>query len=305
MCVCGEVGGGGDVRSWVPWAGQAWVGWPLHPRTTPPPPPRPPPASPPSPPPPLTLPCARSSSGGAPRCFAWGRPRWRCIPPSGSTCRPSCRLPTLDQRWRHRPRSSTFASRREGWRTSCWRWCGSGDRGGGGESGGLLLTGGHTHSPLSLTHLPIHPPTHPAPPPLQVVDHERPDLQEAATALVRQLAEYTITLNKLEDGLLARLAASQVRTCAQECMRRRRVGVGVGGDAVSRAPNNSRCTASRQRHHHPMTLPRTPPPPSCPLTPGRHPGGSPSDREPGGDQAHRHRDCGARGAGQGGWAGVG
>ena len=178
-------------------------------------------------------------------------------------------------------------------------------QGGGGESGGLLLTGGHTHSPLSLTHLPIHPPTHPAPPPLQVVDHERPDLQEAATALVRQLAEYTITLNKLEDGLLARLAASQVRTCAQECMRRRRVGVGVGGDAVSRAPNNSRCTASRQRHHHPMTLPRTPPPPSCPLTPGRHPGGSPSDREPGGDQAHRHRDCGARGAGQGGWAGVG
>ena len=38
----------------------------------------------------------------------------------------------------------------------------------------------------------------------QVVDHERPDLQEQATALVRQLAEYTITLKDLEDGLLSR-----------------------------------------------------------------------------------------------------
>lgn len=41
------------------------------------------------------------------------------------------------------------------------------------------------------------------------MDHERPDLQESATALVRQLAEYTITLKGLEDALLARLAASQ------------------------------------------------------------------------------------------------
>ncbi len=37
-----------------------------------------------------------------------------------------------------------------------------------------------------------------------MVDHERPDLQEHATALVRQLAEYTITLKELEDNLLAR-----------------------------------------------------------------------------------------------------
>lgn len=43
-----------------------------------------------------------------------------------------------------------------------------------------------------------------------VVDHERPDLQESAQRLVRQLGEYTITLRRLEDDLLARLAASQV-----------------------------------------------------------------------------------------------
>lgn len=42
-----------------------------------------------------------------------------------------------------------------------------------------------------------------------MVNHERPDLQESAQALVRQLAEYTITLKQLEDNLLARLAASQ------------------------------------------------------------------------------------------------
>ena len=53
------------------------------------------------------------------------------------------------------------------------------------------------------------PPT--PPPAAQVVDHERPDLQEHATALVRQLAEYTITLKQLEDSLLARLAASLAR----------------------------------------------------------------------------------------------
>jgi dynein heavy chain len=41
------------------------------------------------------------------------------------------------------------------------------------------------------------------------VDHERPDLQETAMRLVRQLAEYTISLKELEDNLLARLAASQ------------------------------------------------------------------------------------------------
>ncbi|KAF6251999.1 flagellar outer dynein arm heavy chain beta [Scenedesmus sp. NREL 46B-D3] len=42
-----------------------------------------------------------------------------------------------------------------------------------------------------------------------VVDHERPDLQEQAGALVRQLAEYTITLKELEDSLLFRLANAQ------------------------------------------------------------------------------------------------
>ena len=40
--------------------------------------------------------------------------------------------------------------------------------------------------------------------------HERPDLQEQAATLVRQLASYTITLTELEDNLLRRLAASQV-----------------------------------------------------------------------------------------------
>lgn len=44
----------------------------------------------------------------------------------------------------------------------------------------------------------------------QVVDHERPDLQEQARSLVRQLGEYTITLKELEDNLLMRLANSQV-----------------------------------------------------------------------------------------------
>ena len=42
------------------------------------------------------------------------------------------------------------------------------------------------------------------------VAHERPDLQEQAATLVRQLASYTITLTELEDNLLRRLAASQV-----------------------------------------------------------------------------------------------
>jgi hypothetical protein len=36
------------------------------------------------------------------------------------------------------------------------------------------------------------------------VDHERPDLQEQAAALTRQLAEFTITLKELEDSLLSR-----------------------------------------------------------------------------------------------------
>lgn len=45
---------------------------------------------------------------------------------------------------------------------------------------------------------------------LQVVNHERPDLQEGAIQLVKQLAAYTIDLKQLEDSLLARLAASQV-----------------------------------------------------------------------------------------------
>lgn len=45
---------------------------------------------------------------------------------------------------------------------------------------------------------------------MQVVAHERPDLQAQAAELVRQLGEYTITLKELEDNLLARLANSQV-----------------------------------------------------------------------------------------------
>ena len=43
-----------------------------------------------------------------------------------------------------------------------------------------------------------------------VVDHERPDLQQAASALVAQLAKYTVTLTGLEDNLLSRLSNSQV-----------------------------------------------------------------------------------------------
>mmetsp|Transcript_25005 Transcript_25005/g.85566 ORF Transcript_25005/g.85566 Transcript_25005/m.85566 type:complete len:4525 (+) Transcript_25005:136-13710(+) len=42
-----------------------------------------------------------------------------------------------------------------------------------------------------------------------VVEKERPDLQEEAQSLVRQLGEYTITLKGLEDNLLFRLANSQ------------------------------------------------------------------------------------------------
>lgn len=45
-----------------------------------------------------------------------------------------------------------------------------------------------------------------------VVDHERPDLQDQAGQLIRQLAEYTITLKELEDSLLSRLANAQVCT---------------------------------------------------------------------------------------------
>ena len=47
-----------------------------------------------------------------------------------------------------------------------------------------------------------------------VVAHERPDLQEQAANLVRQLASFTITLTELEDDLLQRLASSQVHTLA-------------------------------------------------------------------------------------------
>ena len=43
----------------------------------------------------------------------------------------------------------------------------------------------------------------------QVVEHERPDLQEQAQNLVKQLGEFTITLKGLEDNLLTRLANSQ------------------------------------------------------------------------------------------------
>jgi hypothetical protein len=41
--------------------------------------------------------------------------------------------------------------------------------------------------------------------------------QEQAAALVRALAQYTITLQELEDSLLARLANAQV--CARLCSR--------------------------------------------------------------------------------------
>jgi hypothetical protein len=47
-----------------------------------------------------------------------------------------------------------------------------------------------------------------------VVNHERPDLQEQAAALVSQLGQYIITLKELEDSLLARLANAQVRGLA-------------------------------------------------------------------------------------------
>lgn len=43
-----------------------------------------------------------------------------------------------------------------------------------------------------------------------VVDHERPDLQDQAAQLVRQLNEYNITLKELEDNLLFNLANAQV-----------------------------------------------------------------------------------------------
>ena len=45
---------------------------------------------------------------------------------------------------------------------------------------------------------------------VQVVAHERPDLQEQAATLVATLGQYTITLTDLEDNLLRRLANSQV-----------------------------------------------------------------------------------------------
>lgn len=42
-----------------------------------------------------------------------------------------------------------------------------------------------------------------------VVQHERPDLQQQAQDLVKQLGDFTITLKELEDNLLFRLANSQ------------------------------------------------------------------------------------------------
>ena len=45
-----------------------------------------------------------------------------------------------------------------------------------------------------------------------VVEKERPDLQEQAAGLVRQLGEFTIQLKELEDNLLFRLANSKVLT---------------------------------------------------------------------------------------------
>ena len=52
---------------------------------------------------------------------------------------------------------------------------------------------------------------------MQVVAHERPDLQEQAASLSTQLASYTITLKELEDNLLQRLAASQVGYLTKAC----------------------------------------------------------------------------------------
>lgn len=51
-----------------------------------------------------------------------------------------------------------------------------------------------------------------------VVDHERPDLQEQAAQLVRQLNEYNITLQELENSLLLKLANAQVRLCVYVCV---------------------------------------------------------------------------------------
>jgi dynein heavy chain len=79
------------------------------------------------------------------------------------------------------------------------------------------------HNNATQSHSPNHP--HPSKPPPQkkqgledqllalVVNHERPDLQEQAAALVSQLGRYTITLKELEDSLLARLANAQVCVC--------------------------------------------------------------------------------------------
>jgi len=85
-----------------------------------------------------------------------------------------------------------------------------------------LLTHPQT-SPLASLHLP-HRPHLRAPQGLEdqllalVVNHERPDLQEQAAALVSTLGQYTITLKELEDSLLARLANAQVCTWRLRCL---------------------------------------------------------------------------------------
>ena len=84
-----------------------------------------------------------------------------------------------------------------------------------------------------------------------VVEHERPDLQDQARQLVRQLNEYNITLTDLENSLLFRLANSQV-------------GGGLDGWFVWCLPlpvSVSDCRLGR-----PLT-------PALHLHSGRHPGG--------------------------------
>ena len=68
-----------------------------------------------------------------------------------------------------------------------------------------------------------------------VVEHERPDLQEQARQLVRQLNEYNITLTELENSLLFRLANSQVRESGREplpCVGATQAGSTSGKQAV-------------------------------------------------------------------------
>ena len=76
-----------------------------------------------------------------------------------------------------------------------------------------------------------------------VVAHERADLQQAAAALVAQLAQYTITLTELEDNLLARPANSQVGRPARHSRAAGRAGLAPRNWASSklRMPRHASC----------------------------------------------------------------